>query len=52
MVAALRAIEQLVLDRDSFKWREQLGLECLCGVRRPLVRAAAPLAAGLCRSIG
>ncbi|HGM6325103.1 TPA: argininosuccinate synthase [Serratia marcescens] len=27
MVAALRAIEQLVLDRDSFKWREQLGLE-------------------------
>lgn len=27
MVAALRAVEQLVLDRDSFKWREQLGLE-------------------------
>lgn len=27
MVNALRAIEQLVLDRDSFKWREQLGLE-------------------------
>ncbi|TQI77874.1 argininosuccinate synthase [Serratia fonticola] len=27
MVAALRGIEQLVLDRDSFKWREQLGLE-------------------------
>ena len=27
MVVALRAIEQLVLDRDSFKWREQLGLE-------------------------
>ncbi|MEX0634480.1 argininosuccinate synthase [Serratia ureilytica] len=26
MVAA-RAVEQLVLDRDSFKWREQLGLE-------------------------
>ncbi len=23
----LRAVEQLVLDRDSFKWREQLGLE-------------------------
>ena len=27
MVAALRAVEQLVLDRDSFNWREQLGLE-------------------------
>ncbi|ELZ5940566.1 argininosuccinate synthase [Providencia vermicola] len=27
MMAALRGIEQLVLDRDSFKWREQLGLE-------------------------
>ncbi|ANS45355.1 argininosuccinate synthase [Serratia inhibens] len=27
MVAALRGVEQLVLDRDSFKWREQLGLE-------------------------
>ncbi|WP_067709430.1 argininosuccinate synthase [Erwinia sp. ErVv1] len=27
MVNALRAVEQLVLDRDSFKWREQLGLE-------------------------
>ena len=27
MVNALRAIEQLVLDRDSFKWREQLGPE-------------------------
>lgn len=27
MVTALRAIEQLVLDRDCFKWREQLGLE-------------------------
>ncbi|MBW7984310.1 argininosuccinate synthase [Enterobacillus tribolii] len=27
MIAALRGIEQLVLDRDSFKWREQLGLE-------------------------
>jgi len=27
MVKALRAIEQLVLDRDSFKWREQLGME-------------------------
>lgn len=27
MMAALRAVEQLVLDRDSFKWREQLGLE-------------------------
>lgn len=27
MVTALRAIEQLTLDRDSFKWREQLGLE-------------------------
>ncbi|MGP1067037.1 argininosuccinate synthase [Serratia sp. CY56810] len=27
MVAGLRAVEQLVLDRDSFKWREQLGLE-------------------------
>lgn len=27
MVNALRAVEQLVLDRDSFKWREQLGQE-------------------------
>lgn len=27
MIAALRGVEQLVLDRDSFKWREQLGLE-------------------------
>ncbi|WP_226573485.1 argininosuccinate synthase [Mangrovibacter yixingensis] len=27
MMAALRAVEQLVLDRDSFKWREQVGLE-------------------------
>ena len=27
MVNALRAVEQLVLDRDSFKWREQLGHE-------------------------
>lgn len=27
MMEALRGIEQLVLDRDSFKWREQLGLE-------------------------
>jgi len=27
LVAALRAGEQLELDRDSFKWREQLGLE-------------------------
>ncbi|MFP2508153.1 MULTISPECIES: argininosuccinate synthase [Buttiauxella] len=27
MMAALRGVEQLVLDRDSFKWREQLGLE-------------------------
>lgn len=27
MVTALRAIEQLTLDRDSFKWRQQLGLE-------------------------
>lgn len=27
MVHALRALEQLVLDRDSVKWREQLGLE-------------------------
>ncbi len=27
MVAALRGVEQLVLDRDSYKWREQLGLE-------------------------
>ncbi|MBZ2279358.1 argininosuccinate synthase, partial [Buchnera aphidicola] len=25
--SALRAIEQLVLDRESFKWREQIGLE-------------------------
>lgn len=27
MMTALRAIEQLVLDRESFRWREQLGLE-------------------------
>lgn len=27
MMAALRGVEQLVLDRDAFKWREQLGLE-------------------------
>ncbi|PKH19141.1 argininosuccinate synthase [Enterobacterales bacterium CwR94] len=27
MMSALRAVEQLVLDRDSFKWRQQLGLE-------------------------
>lgn len=27
IMAALRGLEQLVLDRDSFKWREQLGLE-------------------------
>ena len=27
MMAALRGLEQLILDRDSFKWREQLGLE-------------------------
>jgi len=27
IMAALRGVEQLVLDRDSFKWREQLGLE-------------------------
>ncbi|MGV3345676.1 argininosuccinate synthase [Enterobacteriaceae bacterium LUAb1] len=27
IMSALRAVEQLVLDRDSFKWRQQLGLE-------------------------
>lgn len=27
IVEALRSIEQLVLDRESFKWREQIGLE-------------------------
>ncbi|OCA56880.1 argininosuccinate synthase [Photorhabdus namnaonensis] len=27
MMAALRGVEQLVLDRDSLKWRQQLGLE-------------------------
>lgn len=27
MMAALRGIEQLVLDRDSFQWREKLGQE-------------------------
>ncbi|MXP51444.1 argininosuccinate synthase [Pantoea sp. SoEX] len=27
MFNALRALEQLVLDRDSFKWRQQLGYE-------------------------
>lgn len=27
IMAALRGVEQLVLDRDAFKWREQLGLE-------------------------
>ena len=27
MASALRGLEQIVLDRDSYKWREQLGLE-------------------------
>lgn len=27
MMAALRGVEQLVLDRDSFQWREKLGQE-------------------------
>ncbi|WP_392566864.1 argininosuccinate synthase [Utexia brackfieldae] len=27
IMEALRGLEQLILDRDSFKWREQLGLE-------------------------
>lgn len=27
IMEALRALEQLTLDRDSFKWRQQLGLE-------------------------
>ncbi|QCI24162.1 argininosuccinate synthase [Buchnera aphidicola (Muscaphis stroyani)] len=27
IVKAIKAIEQLVLDRESFKWREQMGLE-------------------------
>lgn len=27
MMEALRAVEQLTLDRDSLKWRQQLGLE-------------------------
>lgn len=27
IMTALRGLEQLVLDRDSFKWREQLGIE-------------------------
>ncbi len=27
MMEAFRGIEQLVLDRDSYKWRQQLGLE-------------------------
>lgn len=27
IIEALRSLEQLTLDRDSFKWREQLGLE-------------------------
>ncbi|QCT19317.1 argininosuccinate synthase [Jejubacter calystegiae] len=27
MMAALRGVEQLVLDRDSYKWRQQVGLE-------------------------
>lgn len=27
IMAALRGVEQLVLDRDSFRWREQLGQE-------------------------
>ncbi|CAL4318134.1 argininosuccinate synthase [Buchnera aphidicola] len=27
LVQSIRAIEQLVLDRDSFKWREKIGLE-------------------------
>ncbi|QNS01799.1 MAG: argininosuccinate synthase [Buchnera aphidicola (Pentalonia nigronervosa)] len=27
IITAIKAIEQLVLDRDSFKWREQIALE-------------------------
>ncbi|WP_416261241.1 argininosuccinate synthase [Gibbsiella quercinecans] len=54
MVAALRGVEQLVLDRDSFKWREQLGLEMsyvvydgrwFAPLRRSIQAAAATLAA-------
>ncbi|MGL6018865.1 MAG: argininosuccinate synthase [Gibbsiella quercinecans] len=54
MVAALRGVEQLVLDRDSFKWREQLGLEMsyvvydgrwFAPLRRSIQAAAETLAA-------
>ncbi len=53
MMAALRAAEQLVLDRDSFKWRQQLGLEMsyvvydgrwFTPIRRSLQAAAESLA--------
>lgn len=27
MMAALRGLEEIILDRDSFKWRQQIGLE-------------------------
>ncbi len=53
MVTALRAVEQLVLNKDSFKWREQLGLEMshvvydgrwFTPLRKSLVAAAKVLA--------
>lgn len=56
MMAALRGVEQLVLDRDSFKWREQVGLEMsyvvydgrwFAPLRQSLQAAAESLAEGV-----
>ncbi|CDG23196.1 Argininosuccinate synthase [Xenorhabdus poinarii G6] len=56
MMEALRGIEQLVLDRDSFKWRQQLGLEMsyvvydgrwFAPLRQSIQAAAESLAAGV-----
>jgi len=56
MMEALRGLEQLILDRDSFKWREQLGREMAYVVydgrwfapfRRSLQAAAEELAADM-----
>lgn len=56
MVTALRAIEQLTLDRDSYKWREQLGLEMSYAVYdgrwfTPLCRALRASAQVLAESV-
>lgn len=60
MMAALRGIEQLVLDRDSFKWRQQLGLEMsyvvydgrwFAPLRQSIQAAAEMLAADVCGEV-